>query len=176
MDPNLLSDLVQMFAWKSSSIKKGNISIIKQSSTSFLFSWCFYWVMVRWEAPEISFLRPALIGLKTVTSSVIISTTTFYFILYYYFDKFDLKVFLPVFMTSGTQVLTVLSEEKLSKEKWVRIFYLFIYFYKFWNVLLKEKNKITQFTWKKEKIPTKYGGKIKEFLKIMELCSPVLRS
>lgn len=38
MDPNLLSDLVQMFAWKSSSIKKGNISIIKQCPTSFLCS------------------------------------------------------------------------------------------------------------------------------------------
>lgn len=47
MDPNLLSDLVQMFAWKSSSIKKGNISTIKQSSTSFLFSWCFYWAKMR---------------------------------------------------------------------------------------------------------------------------------
>lgn len=139
MDPNLLSDLVQMFAWKSSSIKKGNISIIKQSSTSFLFSWCFYWVMVRWEAPEISFLRPALIGLKTVTSSVIISTTTFYFILYYYFDKFDLKVFLPVFMTSGTQVLTVLSEEKLSKEKWVWIF-LFLTSFEMFSLKKKIKS------------------------------------
>lgn len=29
---------------------------------------------------------------------------------------------------------------------------------------------------KKEKIPKKNGGKIKEFLKIMELFSPVLRS
>lgn len=104
-------------------------------------------------------MRPALIGLKTVTSSLIISTTTFILFSSDPFDKFDLKVFLPVFMTSGTQVLTVLSEEKLSKEKWVRIFYLFIYFYKFWNVLLKEKKKkITQFTWKKEKIPPKKWG------------------
>lgn len=62
-------------------------------------------------------MRPALIGLKTVTSSLLISTTTFILFSSDPFDKFALKVFLPVFMTSGTQVLTVLSEEKLSKEK-----------------------------------------------------------
>lgn len=155
MDPNLLSDLVQMFAGKSSSIKKGNISTIKQCPTSFLFSWCFYWVMVRWEAPEISFLRPALIGLKTVTSSLIISTTTFILFSSDPFDKFDLKVFLPVFMTSGTQVLTVLSEEKLSKEKWV---WIFLFLTSFEMFSLKKKKKITQFTWKKEKIPPKKWG------------------
>lgn len=80
-------------------------------------------------------------------------------------------------MTSGTQVLTVLSEEKLSKEKWVRIFYLFIYFYKFWNVLLKEKKKKSpSLHEKKKRFLQKNGGKMKEFLKIMELFSPVLRS